>query len=110
MPSSIKKIYNFQTLSEIDVNSILSGLQQLQITLANAVKSTAQQSTAKAQQPDSPESTTRDDISAIVEPIHHITEIFKARTPQHPSSQSNDTYPQPAYKRQSTPGSSPSKK
>ena len=101
--------------SESDVHNLLSGLQQLQITIANAAQSTALQSTTKTQQADSPESTTKgnDDISDLVEPINKIANIIIARTPQHPSredSESDYAFPNKGHKRQLSPRCSPAKK
>ena len=99
-----------QTFFKRDIHNFLSVLQQLQITIENAAQNTAQQSTTKTQQPDRPESITRDDMLAIVEPIKKITNIIRARTPQNPSSKLDCTFPHPTYKRQPSPGCSPAKK
>ena len=97
-------------LSESDVHNLLSGLQQLQNTIKNAAQNTAQKSTAKPQQYDSSQSTTRDDMSTIVEPIKKIANFIKERTPQHPSSELDCTFSHQVYKRQPSPGCSPAKK
>ena len=47
---------------------------------------------------DSPESTTMHDMSTMVEPIKKITDLIKARTPQHLSSESNYSFPNMAWK------------
>ena len=105
-----KKIYNFQILSEVDVQNLLLGLQGLQIALKNAAQNKEEDSTAKPQQHNSPESTTMHDMSTMVEPIKKMTDLIKARTPQHLSSESNYSFPNMACKQQTSPGISPAKK
>ena len=99
-----------QSFSESDVQNLLSGLQQLQITIQSAAQNTKRESATKTQQPPSPESTTFDNLLQITTPIKQITDIIKARTPQHHTSGFDYILPNPADKRQHSPGCSPSKK
>ena len=49
-------------------------------------------------------------MSTIVEPIKKMTNLIKARMPQHPFSEPEYTFPHSVCKRQPSPGSSPLKK
>ena len=85
------------------------GLQGLQIALENSVQDRPEGTTTKSQH-NSPESTTRHDMSTIVQPIKKMTNLIKARMPQHPFSEPEYTFPHSVCKRQPSPGSSPLKK